>query len=143
MGMIDVNKLKVGVSFVDENGEPYKVLKYDFSKIGRGGANIKIKAKNLLTGSIVTKSFGSGNRVEELNLEKKEMQYLYKDAEKGYFMDPKSFEQIELPLQIIGDDVMYIVEGEMVWLMFWGERVIGVAVPAAVILTIAETEDWV
>lgn len=142
MAMIDVNKLKVGVTFA-EAAEPYKVMKYDFIKMGRGSANIKVKAKNLFTGAIVTKSYLSGNRVESVELEKKEMQYLYKDGDKAYFMDPRSFEQIEMPLSIVEEDLPYLVEGQETAVLFWGEKIMGVEVPPSVVMTIAETEPWI
>lgn len=140
MASIDVNKLKVGVAFQDEFGEPYRVIKYDFSKMGRGKANIKVKAKNLLTGSIVMKSYLSGGRVEEVQLEKREMQYLYNDGTTAFFMDPRSYEQTEIPMSVLGDDEKYLIEGETVWVMYWGERVLGVDLPASVVLSIIETE---
>ena len=96
--MIDVNKLKVGVTFTEE-GQPFRVMKYDFTKMGRVNATIKVKAKNLLNGAIVTKGFISGNMVEDILLDKKHLQYLYKDDEKGYFMDPVSFDQFEIPVR--------------------------------------------
>lgn len=139
--MIDVNKLKVGVTFVDEE-TPWKVMKYDFIKMGRGGATIKVKARNLISGSIVTKSFQSGNMVEDITLEKKHLQYLYKDDEKLYFMDPINFEQIELPISIVGEDVNYLVEGEKSWVLFWNELVLGVEVPASVVMEVVEAEHW-
>lgn len=150
--MIDVNKLKVGVTFAEDEA-PWKVMKYDFIKMGRGGAVIKVKARNLFTGSIVTKSFQSGNRVEDIALEKKHLQYLYKDEEKLYFMDPISFEQIELPISIVGDDVNYLIEGEKAWVLFWPSsaeasdgqeslRVLGVEVPASIVMEVAEAEHW-
>src|SRR3989344_9142215 len=137
--MIDVNKLKVGVTFAEED-QPWKVMKYDFIKMGRGGAVIKVKARNLLSGSIVTKSFQSGNTVEDIALEKKHLQYLYKDDDKAYFMDPISFEQIELPVSIVGDDVNYLVEGEKSWVLYWNERVLGIEVPASVVMEVTEAE---
>lgn len=140
MAGIDVNKLKVGVTFQDENGDPYKVVKYDFIKMGRGGANIKVKARNLETGSIVQKSYQSGNRVESISIEKKEMQYLYNDGFNVVFMDPRSFEQIEVPLTILGDDIYYLVEGEYAWVQFWGEKVLGVELPASVVLLVTESD---
>lgn len=139
--MIDVNKLKVGVTFTEEE-QPWKVLKYDFIKMGRGGATIKVKARNLFTGSIVTKSFQSGNRVEDITLEKKHLQYLYKDDEKAYFMNPIDFEQTELPLTVIGEDVNYLIEGEKAWVLFWGEKVLGVEIPASVVMEVTEAERW-
>ena len=137
--MIDVNKLKVGVTFTEE-GTPYRVTKYDFTKMGRGHATIKVKAKNLFTGSIETKGYISGNMVEDIALDKKHLQYLYKDDEKAFFMDPTSFEQCEIPLKILGDDILYLVEGEKVWVMFWGDIILGVQLQATVIVTILETE---
>lgn len=137
--MIDVNKLKVGVTFT-EDGQPYKVMKYDFTKMGRGNATIKIKAKDLISGAIVTKGYISGNMVEDIVLDKKHLQYLYKDDEKSYFMDPVSFDQFEIPLKILGDDAEYLIEGEKVWVLFWNEKILGVELAASVIMEIAETE---
>lgn len=140
--MIGVNKLKVGITF-EEEGHPWKVMTYSFSKIGRGGANIKVKARNLLTGSIVTKSFLSGGRVEEVALTKKEMQYLYNDGQKAFFMEPRTYEQIEIEMSSIGDDLLYLVEGGEAWVQFWDEKIIGVEIPPSVILTVKETENWI
>ncbi len=137
--MIDVNKLKVGVTFTEE-GTPYRVTKYDFTKMGRGHATIKVKARNLFTGAIETKGYISGNMVEDIMLDKKHLQYLYRDEDKAYFMDPSSFEQIEIPMKILGDDYLYLVEGEKAWVLFWGEIILGVELSATVIVTITETE---
>ena len=139
--MIDVNKLKVGVTFTEDDA-PWKVMKYDFIKMGRGGAVIKVKARNLFSGSIVTKSFQSGNRVEDISLEKKHLQYLYRDEERAYFMDPISFEQTEILLPVLGDDVNYLVEGERAWVLFWDEKILGVEIPAAVVMEVTEAEHW-
>lgn len=140
--MIDVNKLKVGVTFTEED-QPFKVVKYDFTKMGRGNATIKIKARNLFSGAIVTKGYISGNMVEDIVLEKKHLQYLYKDEDKGYFMDPVSFDQFEIPLAVLGDDVMYLVDGEKAWVLFWGEKILGVEVPASVVLEVSQTDPAV
>lgn len=139
--MIDVNKLKVGVTFAEDE-QPWKVMKYDFTKMGRGNASIKIKARNLLSGAIVTKSYQSGAKVEDITLEKKHLQYLYKDEEKAYFMDPINFDQTELPLTIMGEDVNYLVEGEKAWVLFWNEKVLGVEVPASVVMEVVDAEHW-
>jgi elongation factor P len=137
--MIDVNKLKVGVTFTEEE-QPFKVMKYDFTKMGRGNAVIKVKAKNLFTGSIVTKSFISGNMVEDIALEKKHLQYLYKDEKLAYFMDPVSFDQFEIPLPVLGDDVLYLVEGDKSWVLFWEDKILGVELPASVVMEVTEGE---
>lgn len=148
MAKIGANKLKVGVGFV-EDGQPYKVLKYDFSKMGRGSANIKVKAKNLETGSIVTKSYLSGHNVEELSLTKKQLQYLYKDQDNLYFMDPVSFEQMDIDKDTVGDDAKYLIEGEKAWVLFWPscakategqgrDKVLGVEIASSVVMRVKE-----
>ncbi len=139
--MIGANKLKVGVTFVEDE-TPWKVLKYDFTKMGRGNANIKVKARNLVSGAIVTKSYLSGSMIEEAILEKKHLQYLYKDEKNLYFMDPISFEQTEVPLTVVGDDVNYLVEGERAWVLFWNDMVLGVELPAAVVMEVTEADHW-
>lgn len=137
--MIDVNKLKVGVTFA-EDGVPFRVTKYDFTKMGRGHATIKIKVRNLLNGAIETKGYISGNLVENIALDKKHLQYLYKDDERAFFMDPSSFEQVEIPLSILGEDIKYLVEGEKAWVLFWDEKILGVEVPSSVVMMITESE---
>ena len=137
--MIDVNKLKVGVTFT-EDGVPFRVTKYDFTKMGRGHATIKVKARNLVNGAIETKGYISGNMVEDILLDKRHLQYLYKDDETAFFMDPASFEQVEIPLKVLGTDVMYLVEGERAWVLFWDEKILGVEVPSSVIMKITESE---
>ncbi len=136
--MIDVNKLKEGVTYLD-GGHPYRVVKYSFSKMGRGKANIKVKVKSLLTGAIVVKSYLSGNSVEPIEIEKVNLQYLYGDEEKLYLMDPVSFEQIEIDRKVVGDDINFLLEEEKVWVQFWGEKVVGVELPVSVILKVKET----
>lgn len=136
--MIDVNKLKEGVTYI-EDGQPHKVVKYNFSKMGRGKANIKVKVRNMLTGSLTVKSYLSGNSVEPVEIEKKHLQYLYAEGDGLHFMDPVSFDQIEIEKNLIGDDLGYLVEGEKVWVQFWEEKVIGVELPASVILKVMET----
>ena len=140
--MLDVNKLHVGVTFTEEE-HPFRVMKYDFTKMGRGNAVIKIKAKDLFTGSIVTKSFISGNMVEDITLDKKHFQYLYKDEDKAYFMEPNTFEQCEIPLTLLGSDVEYLVEGEKSWILFWGDKILGVELPASVVMEVVEANPAV
>lgn len=143
MAEIDVNQLKEGTAF-EENGVPYRVMKFDFTKLARGKANIKVKARNLESGAIVKKGFLSGNKVEHIDLDKREMQFLYKDEDKAYFMDSESFEQTGIDLNKIGDDADYLIEGEDVWVMFWpkeeGREVLGVEIPATVEMKIVESE---
>lgn len=110
--MISVTDLRAGTVFEDPSvsGQIFQVLSYEHIKMGRGSANIKVKVKNVITGSITDKSFINGARVNEIFLAKRELQFLYKDKDLAYFMDPFSFEQINIPLLKL-DGYEYLKEG--------------------------------
>jgi len=136
--MINVNQLRNGTAF-SLDGQPYLVLKYEFSKRGRGNATIKVKVKNLITGAIMEKGFSSGNSVEDINLSRKKMQFLYADAQASVFMDPNSFEQIEIDNAMISEQKPYLTDGLEVQLLFWGEKALSVELPPKLTFTVAET----
>lgn len=108
--MIGVTDLRAGTTFV-EDGQYLMVLSYEHIKMGRGSANIKVKVKNLKSGSIVDKSFINGAKVQDIHVVKKDMQYLYKDDDAAYFMDPESYEQVSIPLKIVPEHI-YFKDGE-------------------------------
>src|SRR3989344_9321623 len=116
--MIEVTNLKAGTTF-QLDGKPYKVIKYQHQKLGRGGASVKVSARNLQTGALEEKTFGSNTKVEEIVTNKKSLQYLYKDSSNAIFMDPKSYEQIEISANLIKEELGYIKEGETVNVLFW------------------------
>ena len=90
--MIDVNELRKGVTF-EYDGGLYKVLEYSHNKTGRGNASIKVKARNLQTGSTIDKTFQSGDRVQDARLDFHNVQYLYTDSDFYHFMDNETFDQ--------------------------------------------------
>lgn len=116
--MISVTQLRADMTF-EIDGKPYVVLKYEHTKMGRGTATIKVRARNLLTGTILEKSFISGARVEEINTVKRKLQYLYQTGEEFTFMDPKTFEQIEMRGEILGEQSKFLSEGIVVDVLFW------------------------
>ncbi|OIN89268.1 elongation factor P [Candidatus Beckwithbacteria bacterium CG22_combo_CG10-13_8_21_14_all_01_47_9] len=136
--MTDVNKLRNGTAF-ELDGQPYLVLKYEFSKMGRGNANIKLKVRNLITGSVLQKGFSSGNNVDEIFLKRKKMQYLFSDQYQSTFMDPVSFEQVEIKNEVLGESKPYLQEGGDVQVLFWEEQALAVELPAKLTFTIKET----
>jgi len=136
--MTDVNKLRNGTAF-ELDGQPYLVLKYEFSKMGRGNANIKLKVRNLITGSVLQKGFSSGNNVDEIFLKRKKMQYLFSDQYQSTFMDPVSFEQVEIKNEVLGESKPYLQEGGEVQVLFWGEQALAVELPAKLVFTVKET----
>lgn len=109
--MIGVTDLRAGTIF-EESGNLYQVLSYTHTKMGRGSANIKVKVKNLRNGSTTEKSFINGAKINDVQVFKRDIAYLYKDDFQAHFMDPKTFDQIGVALSIIGNDTIYLKEGE-------------------------------
>src|SRR3990172_12962538 len=119
--MIGVTELRAGTIF-EEAGNLLIVLSYTHTKMGRGSANIKVKVKNLKNGSTTEKSFINGARVNDVSVFKRDIQYLYSDPDTAYFMDPKSFEQISIPINITGGDKVYLKVGESYNISFLGNE---------------------
>ena len=119
--MISVTELKSGTIF-EEGGNILQVLTYTHTKMGRGSASIKVKVKNLKSGSITEKNFISGAKVNNVSLFKRDVRYLYKDDFQAYFMDPKTFDQVSIPLRQFGQDAHYLKEGESFNVSFLGDE---------------------
>lgn len=137
--MIDVNELRKGVTFEQDN-ELFKVLEYEHHKPGRGKATIRIKARNLRTGSIVDKSFISGDRVPEAELEYHNVQYLYNDGSLYHFMDQDTFEQPAIPADIVGEAANYLKENLEVKITFYQNEPLDIDLPITVDLKVVEAE---
>lgn len=135
---LNVNDLRNGAVF-KEDGQILQVLTYEHIKMGRGSGTIKVKVRNLRTGSIVEKSFITGARVEEADVVKKKVQYLYRDGDDYNFMDPITFEQFALAGSIVGEQGKYLQEGMEVQLIVSGEEGLGLELPNSIIYTISET----
>jgi elongation factor P len=137
--MIDVNELRKGVTFELDN-ELFRVLEYEHHKPGRGKATIRIKAKNLRTGTILEKSFISGDRVPEADLEYHNVQYLYSDGAYYHFMDEDTYEQPAIPSETIGDAANYLVENLSIKLTFYQNEPLDIDLPITVDLEVVEAE---
>jgi elongation factor P len=133
--MISVTELRAGAIFEEEK-TLYQVLSYEHIKMGRGSANIKVKVKNLRNGSTTEKSFINGARVNNVQVLKRDLQFLYRDAESAYFMNPTSFEQIAIPLKTLGNDVFYLKEGELFTISFLGEEPLSLNHPPKMIFNV-------
>lgn len=142
MAMLNATSLRSGSAILYQ-GKPFVVTKYNLIKMGRGGATVRVNVKNLENGSSVELAFSSNLTFEELNLSKRKLQYLYKDAVNAAFMDSKTFEQVEIPLGILGDGALYIKEGEEVNVLFWEEKAISVDLPPKTTLKITQTDPGV
>lgn len=140
--MIDVNDLRKGVTF-ELDGSLFKVLDYSHNKPGRGNATIRIKARNLRTGSTIEKTFQSGERIRDVRLDFHNVQYLYKDGDIYYFMDQETFEQPGIPGELIGESAGFLKEGMEVKLTFYGSEPLDIELPTSVDLKVTEAENAV
>jgi elongation factor P len=139
--MIGVQELRAGTIF-EESGNLLQVLSYEHIKMGRGSANIKVKVKNLRSGSTTEKSFINTAKVNDVTVLKRDNQYLYKDGDTAYFMNPQTFEQISVPLKVIDGDA-YLKEGETYSISFLNAEPLSVTIPPKVVLEVTETAPGV
>lgn len=135
---LNVNELRNG-TFFKEGKDIFLVVTYEHIKTGRGSGNIKLKVRNLRSGSVVEKSYITGARVDEADVEKKKAQFLYRDADNFNFMDPVSFEQFTVPSAVLGDQAKYLKDGLDVILIVTEGEALGLELPMSIVYTITET----
>ena len=135
--MLVVSELRAGAIF-EEDGVLWQVISYEHIKMGRGSATIKVKVKNLRTGTITEKGFVNGTKVKDVSVVKKPLQYLYMDDDSAYFMDNESFDQLAVPLRLVSNP-LFLKDGESYSISFLGTEALSVELPPKVELTIAET----
>lgn len=138
MAMLNVTELRNGTVFKEDN-QILQVLTYEHIKMGRGSGTIKVKVRNLKTGSVTEKSFMNGARVEDAEVEKKKAQYLYQDGDSYYFMDPGTFEQFPLSAQVVGDQSKYLKDGLEVTLLVGGNEALTLELPNSLVYEITDT----
>jgi len=139
--MIGVQELRAGIIY-EESGNLLQVLSYEHVKMGRGSATIRVKIKNLRSGSTTEKSFINTAKVNDVSVLKRDNQYLYKDSETAYFMNPQTFEQISVPLNVI-EGATYLKDGETYSISFLGDEALSVTLPPKVVLLVTETAPGV
>lgn len=137
--MIDVNELRSGVTF-ELDDDLFKVIEYSHHKPGRGKATIRTKVRNLRTGTVLEKSFISGDKVQDVRLDYQNVQFLYQDGEMYHFMDTETYEQPALHASALGETVNYLTEGLEVKLTFYGKEPLEVELPTAVELDVVDAE---
>ncbi|MGE5263354.1 MAG: elongation factor P [Acidobacteriota bacterium] len=137
--MIGVQDLRKGTTFIDDDGNLYRVLEYQHVKQGRGNATIKTKLRNVKTGSTIDKNFQSGGRVQDVRLDHHTVQYLYNDGETYFFMDTETYEQPALSKDLLGESAQFLKENIVAELMTYEGQPIEVELPTTVDLKVAET----
>ena len=140
--MISVTELRAGTIFEDQ-GNIFQVISYEHIKMGRGSANIKVKVKNIRSGGTLDKSFINGAKVNDLQVQKRDLQYLYKDEESAYFMNPSTFEQIGISLKLIDYEKDYLKEGETFSVSFLNDEPLSLTLPPKMEFEVTETAGGV
>ena len=142
MPMISTNDLKNGWALNLDEGL-FNVVSFQHVKPGKGGAFVRTTLKNVRTGQVIDRTYRAGEKLDRAIIEQKEMQFLYREGSDYIFMDSQSYDQIQVGPVALGDTSNYLVEQMSAVLSFFGEEIIGVELPAAVDLTVAETEPGV
>lgn len=130
--------LKTGVVF-KESDIPYQVQRYAHSKVARGGAHVKVQARNLKTGALKRFTFQGNKSVEAADVFKKKVQYLYKDTD-YVFMDPKTYEQITISKEAVGDSARFLAEGSVVTVQYFEDTPIAIELPNVLVFEVSYTE---
>lgn len=137
--MIDVNQLRRGRTFLHDS-QIFKVTEYSHHKPGRGKATIRVNVRNVRTGANLLLTFNSGDRVEEVRLDKRAVQYLYDDGQFLVFMDTNTYEQPHVSHALFGDDTRWLKENLELELLFSESEVLDYNLPLTVELEVVETE---
>jgi elongation factor P len=140
--MYSCSDLKKGLKLLID-GDPHVIVQFDFSKPGKGQALYRCKLRNMMTGALFDRTYRSGESFQPASLEERDMQYLYQD-ETGYvFMDQKSYEQVVLSEETLGDDKYFLIDNMEVDILMYGETAIGITLPNFVNLRVTHAEPWV
>jgi elongation factor P len=138
---ISTNDLKNGITLEIDNNL-FQVVEFQHVKPGKGGAFVRSKLRNLRNGAVIDKTFNAGVRVEQAMLDKKDMQFLYRDGDEYVFMDQESYDQQNVAPTALGDAADYMVENMVALIAFYNGEIVTVEIPASVELTITDTEPW-
>ena len=125
---------------VELEGVPYRVTDYSHHAMGRGGAVVQVKLKNLLTGGVIEKSFRSSDKIQPAEVNRERVQLLYREGDDYYFMDQASYEQRTVSADILGDQAKFIADSAEVQLLTYQDRVIGLEIANAVYLNVTQTD---
>jgi len=137
--MAEVATLRKG-NMYEEDGHLWKVIDFQHIKVARGGATIRLKVRNVRTGSTVEKTYNNGTRLTDVRLEGKEMQYLYHDGDLYFFMDTETYEQIILNKETLEDAIDFMTDNQIIEVDFYETEPITVTLPTTVDLVVEWAE---
>jgi elongation factor P len=142
MPAISTNDLKNGIT-LEIDGGLFTVIEFQHVKPGKGGAFVRTKLRNLRAGNVFEKTFNAGIKVEQAILDKRDMQYLYKDGDDYVFMDTETYDQMNVAPVALGEAADYLIESAMVIMAIYNGEIVSVEIPASAELEITETEPGV
>jgi elongation factor P len=136
------NDLKNGMT-LNLDGQLWNVVDFQHVKPGKGGAFVRTKLKNVLSGKVVDRTFNAGVKVDVANVDKREMQYLYREGGDFVFMDTQDYDQPHIPADVVGSAADYLLEEQTATIAFNEGTPLYVELPAAVELTVSQTDPGV
>ena len=137
--MISAGDFRNGVTF-EMDGQVVSIIEFQHVKPGKGAAFVRTKIRNVITGSVVEKTFNPNDKYPTAYIERRDMEYLYNDGELYYFMDNETYEQIPINKNILADNFKFVKENEVCKVLSYKGNVFGVEPPNFVVLTVTETE---
>ncbi len=137
--MISTNQFKNGTA-IRVDGKRFTILYFQHVKPGKGGAFVRTRLRNIDTGAVIEKTFRAGEKLENVRTESRPMTYLYRDGDLLYFMDAQTYEQVAVPVEVVGDAAGYIVANGTVSVLSADGEVVSVEPPAHVDLEVTETD---
>ncbi len=142
MSSVSTNELRVGMK-VEVDKEPYLILINEFVKPGKGQAFNRVKMKNMLNGRVVERTYKSGEKLDLADIEENQMRFLYKEADGAVFMDEKTFDQVTIPNDVIGNNMPWLMEEIIYQVIFYKGSVIEIIPPTFMEMVITETDPGV
>jgi len=136
---VSTNDLRNGMTLNLPEGL-FSVIEFQHVKPGKGGAFVRTKLKNSRTGAVIERTYRADEKLEQAIIDKREMQFLYRDGAEYVFMDTSTYDQLQVETGLLGDAANYLKEGDDAVIQFYGTEIVGVELPAAVELTVTETE---
>ena len=140
--MINTNQFKNGMTIIIDN-KINEIIEFQHVKPGKGGAFVRTKLKVFDTGAVIEKTFRAGEKFETAHLQRKQMQYLYKDGINYVFMNNETYEQIHLSIEAIGKAKDYIIEGQNALVLFHDDKPLKIEIPASVKLKVIKSEPGI
>lgn len=137
--MISTGDLKRGMA-IELDGDLWSILEHHHIKMGRGSAQTRLKMRNLKTGAIIERSFQAGEKFRRAILDKKTVQYLYREDSTYHFMDTENYEQTPLSAELLGDVTNYLTDGQTVELLTYQDEPIGADLPPSVEMTVSQSD---